>query len=55
VSSRSVPTIFLIVGWFLLPFIKIELWFSLDWVSMLKYVHYDLSLYVIIIYQLMND
>jgi hypothetical protein len=31
------------------------LWFSLATISMLNYVHCDLSLYVIIVSQLMND
>jgi hypothetical protein len=44
-----------LVGWCLQTFINTSLWFSLDWVSMLNSMHYDLSLYVIIFSQLMND
>jgi hypothetical protein len=55
VSSRLVPTNIVTVGWCLHEFIKISFMVFSDWVSMLNFVHCDLSLYVIIVSQLMND
>jgi hypothetical protein len=51
VSSRLVPTSFVTVGWCLQTFIKIIFFlFSPARVSTLNFVHFELSLYV-----LMND